>query len=444
LSKDRRYWNKEMETIGPTDLARLGLKMLNRQLAYIKTHSRFYRDKFRAAKQEIEGMSDLKGLQAFPFTTKDELRTSQERSPPFGDYCAQSIDMIVRVHRTSGTSGRPLFLGLSRHDLQVINECGARAFWSGGLRPGMKVIHCLNYSLWLGGFTDHSSLETVGAAVIPFGVGQSRQLIATMKALRVDAISATTSYPGLLAKIMREELFEAPRSLGLKLALLGGEIGVGIPSFRKALEETWGMKAVDANFGLADVLSIFGAECDYRDGLHFLGQGAIICEIRDTRTGEIQELRDGVEGEMVLTNLDKEIQPLLRYRTGDMIQVITTDKCSCGRTGFRLKVLGRTQDVLKVKGLNIYISAIQDVVASFAPSTTGEFQVLLDSPPPIRRLLIKVELAEGSGAKKEELANALRRTMKEKLGIEAEFEVVEPNSLPRFEGKTQRLIRTYE
>jgi phenylacetate-CoA ligase len=262
--------------------------------------------------------------------------------------------------------------------------------------------------------------------------------------LGCDAASATTSYPALLAKTAEEELHIKPDHLGLKLALLGGEIGMGIPSFRKSVEQTWGMKAFDANFGLADVLSNFGAECSYRDGLHFLGQGGVILELVNVNSGDMIEPNDGEEGEIVLTNLDKEAQPLVRYRTGDVIKIITTDRCSCGRTGFRFKVMGRAHDVLKVKGINIYVSAIQDLVASFAPKTNGEFQIVLETPPPILKLTIRFEVTSSMTRNSDSIAGQIQKTVKESLGIEADFEPVPENSLPRFEGKTQRVVRTYE
>lgn len=433
-----------METISPTALSKLEARLLSKQLRYVTKASRFYKDKFGRERVDGGSISDLRRFKRLPLTTKDELRASQERSPPFGDYLAVPLEMVNRIHRTSGTTGRPLFMGLTRNDIALINECGARAFWSAGLRPGMKVVHCMNYSLWLGGYTDHSSLEALGAAVVPFGVGQSKVLLRTIEALRVDAISATTSYPALLAKIAEEELHLRPDSLGLKLALLGGEVGMGVPSFRRSIERAWGMKAFDANFGLADVLSNFGAECRYRDGLHFLGQGGVLLELMDPNSGEMVELDDGEEGELILTNLAKESQPLVRYRTGDIIRVLTTDRCECGRTGFRFSVMGRTHDVLKVKGINIYVSAIQDLIASFAPETNGEFQIVLATPPPISRLQVRFEVATSSEKSPGKLVERMRLAMKETLGIEADFEAMPANSLPRFEGKTQRIVREYE
>ena len=433
-----------METISPAALSELETKLLSKQLRFVMRASPFYREKFGRERIDGRSISDRRKFTRLPFTAKDELRASQERAPPFGEYMTVPLAMVNRIHRTSGTTGRPLFMGLTRHDIELINECGSRAFWSAGVRPGMKVVHCMNYSLWLGGYTDHSTLEALGAAVVPFGVGQSKLLIRTIEALGVDAISATTSYPALLAKVAELELNVRPDSLGLKLALLGGEIGMGIPSFRRSVEQTWGMRAFDANFGLADVLSNFGAECVQRDGLHFLGQGGVMLELIDVNSGDMVGLDDGEEGEMVLTNLDKEAQPLVRYRTGDVIKVTTTDRCECGRTGFRFKVMGRTHDVMKVKGINIYVSAVQDLIASFAPKTTGEFQILLETPPPIRRLAIRFEVASSARNDSDSLAEQMQKTMKEILGIDADFEPVPEKSLPRSEGKTQRVVRAYE
>jgi phenylacetate-CoA ligase len=443
VSNFKEFWDEKAETAPQRDLDALEQKMLKHAIEYASRESQFYHSRIKEAGISPAEVTDRHSLKMVPMTVKDELRISQERAPPFGDYLATSFSQINRVHRTSGTTGRPLFLALTRRDIETMNECGARAFWSAGLRPGMSIVHCMNYCLWTGGYSDHSNLEKTGAAVVPFGVGQSKLLVRTIQLLKVKAISATTSYLGLLENVVREELGVEPRELGLEWAFLGGEMGLSIPSFRKAIEEKWGLRAMDANYGLADVLSILASECSTRDGMHFHGQGKVLCELIEGESGEVIPLEEGAQGEFVLTNLEKEAQPLIRFRSGDIVRVLSTGGCECGRTGFKFKVIGRTQDVLKVKGINIYVSALQEIISAFVPSLSGEFQIVLESPPPISHLRVAVESGSLDSSSATKSMEELRRVAKERLGIEIDFELVARNALPRTEGKTARIVRRY-
>lgn len=254
-------WNPDSETLSPAQRAAREENALARQFAYVMAHSAFYQHKLRGA----SGISTRAELTALPFTEKDELRASQEAHPPFGDYLAAPPETLARVHKTSGTTGRPLYIALTARDIETTHECGARAYVCAGLGRGDRVIHCLNYQLWAGGVTDHLSLERTGATVIPFGVGNTHVLLRTIRDLQVNAISSTPSYLVHLADIVRAELGVEPHELGLRKGFFGGEPGLQNPNVRGAMERTWNLRAMDANYGMADVLSIFGAECARRD-----------------------------------------------------------------------------------------------------------------------------------------------------------------------------------
>lgn len=430
-----------LETLSPDELRAREDVALVKQLAYVMERSAFYQRKFAG----IDQITDREALRVLPFTEKDELRASQEAVPPFGDYLAVSPEQINRVHKTSGTTGRPLYIAMTRRDIETTHACGARAFWAAGLRPGDRVVHCLNYQLWAGGVTDHLSLERTGATVVPFGVGNTSGLLRAIRDLQVNAISCTPSYLVHLADIVRTELGIEPGELGLRKGLFGGEPGLQNPTVRDKIEQTWRLRAMDANYGMADVLSIFGGECEARAGLHFHGQGALLVELIDPATLAPLDIKTGAVGEFVYTNLTREAQPLVRYRSHDAVEIVSGEACRCGRTGFRFRVLGRSDDMLHVRGVNVFPTAIGEVLATFARELTGEFQIVLDAPPPYNQLPLCAEFApEVSRDALPALSARVVRTLQDRLNFRAALELVPPGTLPRTEGKTSRVVRRYE
>jgi len=297
----------------------------------------------------------------------------------------------------------------------------------------------------MGGVTDHFNLETTGATVFPFGVGNSRQLVRVIREAGINAISSTPSYPRYLEGIVREELGIDPRDLGLELGLFGGEPGLENPAYRQRIENTWGMKAQNANYGVSDVLCNFAAVCRENYQLHFLGTGALLFQLIDPETGEDLPIEEGTVGEMVLTHLDKEAQPLVRYRTSDVLEILGVGPCSCGRTGLRFRVVGRADDMVHVKGINVFPNGIARVLESMVPEVTGEFQIVLDHPPPYAHLNITVESGAQKGAEDQEnLKERIAMKLKEELNFKAIITLVPPGSIKRTEmGKAIRVVRTY-
>ena len=435
---NRSMWNAEVETIGEAEQTAMERDKLARQIDYVYSESPFYRSKLDGAglvPRDVRGRQDLPRL---PFTTKAELRESQEREPPFGDYLASSRELVTTVHRSSGSTGKFIYTVLTDRDMEQTNECGARAFWAAGLRPRHTVVHCLNYSLWMGGFTDHRNLATTGASVVPFGVGDSRRLVRTIGELGVDAISCTPSYPSRLAGVVRDELGIDPSELGLELGLFGGEPGIEDVGFKARMEETWGFKARNANYGMAEVLCNFASVCDEADELHFLGQGAVLAELIDPSSMEVLPIEAGASGEIVLTNLDREAQPLVRYRTRDLIGVMGTGPCTCGRTGFRFRVTGRSDDMLHVSGINVFPSGIAEVLNTLAPDVNGEFQVVVSGPGPYDSLDILVESDHGADSLRVRIEDEIRHA----LSCRANVQLVSPGTVPQSAvGKAVRVVR---
>ena len=289
------------------------------------------------------------------------------------------------------------------------------------------------------------NLETTGATVFPFGVGNSRQLVRVIREAGITVLSSTPSYPKYLEQVVRDEVGIEPRELGLKVGLFGGEPGLDNPVYRKRIEDAWGMKAQNANYGVSDVLCNFAAVCDVNYQLHFLGTGALLFQLIDPRSGEDLPMEEGVIGEMVLTHLAKEAQPLVRYRTSDLFEILGIGPCACGRTGPRFKVIGRADNMLHVKGINVFPNGIAQVLEAMVPDVTGEFQIVLSHPSPYTHLDITVE--QGAGIRPAELEGLRKRVtsqLKEHLNFAAEVTLVPPNTIERTQmGKAIRVLRNY-
>jgi phenylacetate-CoA ligase len=441
---ERIFWDEAIETMEPAALRRLENERLQAQLDLVWACSAFYQAKFAEAGVKREAIRDLADLALLPFTEKDECRRSQVEQPPFGSYLAAAPDQIIRAHKTSGTTGRALYVALTRRDRNVMTECGARCYWASGLRPGDRVVHCLNYRLWVGGYSDHDSLETTGATVVPFGVGETALLIQTIRELGINAISATPSYMLPLAEAVRAQGIE-PRELGLRKGFFGAEPGMSESGLRARMEELWGMRAMDANFGMADVLSLLGSECERRDGLHFQAQGYVAVELIEPESGIPLPITAGAEGELVYTHLYKEAQPIIRYRARDVVRILATEPCACGRTSFRFRMLGRSDDMLHVRGVNVFPTGVGNVLARLSDRLSGEFLIIVDHPPPYQYLHVQVELAPGLTPEQAgDLPERVIQTLRQHLSFRAEPELVPYGTIPRTAGKARRVIRTYQ
>lgn len=403
----------------------------SRQRAHVLAHSDFFRELW-AGRPVPERLDDLAAL---PLCDKAQLRAAQAARPPFGSYLATSPEAVNRLHRTSGTTGQAMNLALSAADTHLTAVVGGRSHRAAGLGPGDRVVHCLNYQMWMGGLSDHLTLEQTGALVIPFGVGSTRLLIETMRELKVTAISCTPSYPAVLQQVIAAEFPGlAPRDLGLRLGLFGGEAGLDNPDLRRRLTEVWGMAPRNANYGVSDVLSNFAGQCEHDDDLHFLGGDVLWPELVDPEGGASRRLEEGARGELVLTHLVKQCQPLVRFRTGDIVVVTGIGPCRCGRTGMRFRVVGRSDDMVVVRGINVFPTMVADVLNAMA-GLNGEYRIRLAGPGPYDRLPVEVEGEAGVVAA--EVAGRLH----EALRVTAAVTVLPVGTLPRTAGKTRRVIR---
>lgn len=408
------------------------------QRAHVATHSEFYQALWNGRRPP----RDPRDLPELPLSDKALLRISQADHPPFGNYLAAPRKAVTRLHRTSGTTGQAMNLALSARDCEITERVGGRSHRAAGLTPEHTVVHCLNYQMWMGGVTDHLTLERTGATVVPFGVGGTELLIRTIREIGITAISCTPSYPAVLERVLAERFADLrPRDLGLKLGLFGGEAGLDDPALRERIRETWGMEPRNANYGVSDVLSNFAAQCDHDTRLHFLAGDVLYPELIDLETGAPLPIEDGREGELVLTHLVRDCQPLVRFRSGDIIAVDDTSRCRCGRTGMRFRVVGRSDDMVVVRGLNLFPTMVAAVIGRFA-ELSGDYRIVLDEKPPHAVLPVQVELMKGNRAA-DGLGAKIEQAIKLELGATARVTVLPENSFPITEGKTKRVIRTY-
>lgn len=408
----------------------------DKQRAHVAAHSAFYQQLWDGAKPP----ADLRDLSALPLSDKAGLRLSQAAHPPFGDYLATPRATANRLHRTSGTTGQAMNLALSARDSAITAAVGGRCHRAAGLTAEHTVVHCLNYQMWMGGVTDHMTLEAAGALVVPFGVGSTELLIRTIEEVGINAISCTPSYPAVLERVL-DRLGMKPRDLGLKLGLFGGEPGLDDPALRDRIRETWGMEPRNANYGVSDVFSNFAAQCEHDSRLHFMASDVLWPELIDPDSAAPLPLQAGVEGELVLTHLARDCQPLVRFRTGDIIAVDETDPCACGRHGFRFRVVGRSDDMVVVRGLNLFPSMVAAVLSGI-DALSGDYRIVLDTPPPYDALPLTAELARGVEAT-EALRGTVEQAVKRTLGASARVTLVPHGTFPVTEGKTKRVLREY-
>ena len=439
-NKYSEYWNEEMETLSPERYYDIQDKVLLKQLEYVWKKSVFYKKKFCEAGVELEDIKKLEDLSKLPFTEKAELRDSQIASPPLGTHVACSIGKVKRIYSTSGTTGRPTFIGLTQRDLKVWREASCRAFWTGGFRPDSIVPLAVAPFFIAASYAD--SIEAIGT-VVPIGVGATDRLIAAFQHIGANALLATSSFPLAFASALEKRGIN-PRSLGIKVILAGGEPGAAIPSVRQKVEETFGCLFLEM-MGNGDMCGEMWSECRYKGGMHFIAQGMVHPEIINPDTSEILEIKEETRGELVYTSLNRECMPLVRFRSRDHVVVTQTD-CECGRTGFGIRVFGRTDDMIIVQGVNVYPAAVRDIVASLAPRITGAIEIQLYSPPPEGwkpPIHIKVEYGKEPGDLAQ-LKQEIEALIREKLIFRASIDLVPPDTLPKYEYKAELVRRAWK
>lgn len=424
-------WDR-METLPREDMERFQLDRLKSVVRRVYQKVPFYRNRLKGMgfkPNELKNLSDLKKL---PFTVKDDLRDNY----PYGLF-AVPLEKMIRIHASSGTTGRPTVVGYTRKDLRTWSELVARVVVQAGVKPRDVVQICFSYGLFTGGFGLHYGLERVGATVVPASAGNTQRQLRLMQDFNTTALVSTPTYALYIAEVARENGLD-PARLGLRLGLFGSE--PWSEGLRHELQTAWGFVATD-NYGMSELIGPgVSGECRLQDGLH-ISEDHFLPEIIDPETGET--LPPGEKGELVITTLTKEGLPLLRYRTRDLT-VLDYTPCPCGRTTVRMRrVFGRTDDMLIIRGVNVFPSQVEEILMD-TPGVGPHFQIIVDRKGYLDEFEVQVELAADyfTGAFRD--LEALERNIKERLqstlNITPKVKLVEYRSLERTAGKAKRVI----
>jgi phenylacetate-CoA ligase len=375
------------------------------------------------------GFSDrLADIAQLPLTEKAELRATVTPENPVGAHLCATPSEIVRIYSTSGTTGAPTYIPLTAGDLDNWVTGSASSYAASGVQPGQRIVSTYNAGPFVAGAA-LAAFDRIGLCHIPVGTGNTARLVQAIERLEPEAVVTTPSYAAYLAE--NHDL----RASSVERVLVAGEPGGGEPAFRARLEAGWGARVTEA-MGIGDIgVSLWG-ECEEQGGMHLGARGFVHVELIEPETGQAIELEDGVTGELVLTHLQHRAAPLLRFRTRDHVQV-RTSPCRCGRTAPRVRCIGRTDDMLIVRGVNVFPAAVREVVSAFVPEVSGQILVrpqtagVKQEPP----LPVSVELAGGTTADAA-LAEAIRSRLRDVLLVQTHVELVPWGSLRRSEYKS--------
>jgi phenylacetate-CoA ligase len=383
-------WEREVEAAPWEEVRRLSVGAWERQYRRLRESSPFYARKWREAGAGNSFVS-LADLSQLPFTTKQELKEALDEDPPFGSNLCVTPEQVKRVYQTSGTTGSPSVLALTRTDMETWTTMGTRSYYATGIHEHSSVLTTFGAGPFVAGHT-HFVLLRIGTRSVPVAPGDTERVIFGLRSGLADTLLATASFAQYLANRMEKE--DGRGDWKLSHVVTGGEPGGGIPAIRDHIQRTLGVTVTEV-MGIGDIApSLFG-ECTHQQGMHFCGAGHVWVELIDPETREPMEIETGAEGELVYTTLTREAMPVVRFLGGDVARIEGTT-CECGRTSFRQRVIGRRDDMFIVRGVNVYPTAILSIVGDFRPRVTGRARVVRPGPetsiePPIP---VEVEVTE--------------------------------------------------
>jgi phenylacetate-CoA ligase len=386
-------WDRPVETASADEVFALASAAWEKQLAHLLEGSTFYRRKLQEAVAGSKSPA-LADLHELPFTTKEELKKASDEEPPFGSNGGVPAERVKRVYQTSGSTGAPSVIALSRADIETWTAIGTRTYYATGIHDHSTVISTFGAGPFVAGHT-HFVLSRIGSRSVPVAPGDTDRVLFGLRAGLADTLIGTPSFAQYLANRL-EQGDSDPRALALNHIVTGGEPGGGIPAVRDHIQEVLGV-TVNEVMGIGDVSpSLFG-ECPRQQGMHFCGTGFIWPELVDPETRESIAIEAGAVGELVYTSLAREAMPVVRFLSADIVRIEGTG-CECGRTSFRMRCIGRQDDMFIVRGVNVYPTAVLAVIGDFRPEVTGRARVIrtggaVSVEPPIP---VEVEVPDGA------------------------------------------------
>lgn len=424
-------WAKE-ETLSRQEIEEIQLTRLKETVNRVWEKVPAYRKKMEEAGVRPEHIQTLKDLSKLPFVTKQDLRDNY----PFGLFAVPKEE-LVRIHASSGTTGKPTVVGYTRRDLQMWTECVSRIAVMGGATKQDVAQICFGYGMFTGALGLHYGLENIGATMVPSSTGNSEKQIMYMQDFGTTLLVATPSYALRLAEVAYQMGVDPKKDLKVKIGLVGSELLT--EAMRTEMHKLWGDEMlVTSNYGMSELMGPgVSGECQYMQGMH-INEDYFIPEIIDPKTGEV--LPPGEKGELVVTCIYKEALPLIRYRTKDVTRLLY-EPCQCGRTTCRMENLdGRTDDMLKIRGVNVFPSQIEEVILG-VDEIGPHYEIILTRKDHADRMEIRVELLKATDSYKEleEIEKKIKSRLRIVLGLDAKIRLESPNTLQRFEGKAKRV-----
>jgi phenylacetate-CoA ligase len=426
------FWNSKIECMRKEDLKALQYRELKSLVNNLYSFNRFYHDRMKAANVHPDDITSIADASKLPFMYKQDLRDNY----PTNMFTVSNSE-VVRYHVSSGTTGKPTLVGYTRNDLEYWTEALARSLTSVGIGADDTMQVSYGYGLFTGGLGLHYGAERVGATVLPASTGSTERQIELIKDLGVTAIACTPSYLIHMGDVAKRMGIDFRKDTKLRKAVLGAE--PWSDGMRRHIEDSMGIRAFDI-YGTSEMAGPMFTECEERNGIHMAGD-LVYCEIIDPDTGE--NLEPGQKGELVVTMLKKEAMPMIRYRIKD-ITSLDEEECPCGRTSPRIsRISGRSDDMLIIRGINVFPSQIEYTLMQI-PQLAGHYMIIVTREGALDRMVVQVEIKEEAFSDKVEDMNKLRSyvesQLKKYLNIAAEVELKAPGELPRFEGKSKRVV----
>lgn len=431
--KDAPCWHP-VEMMPLDELRKLQDEKLVEQMAYLKGRSEFYQKKFADAGVTFDEIRTVEDLQKLPFTYKTEIRESLHAKPPFGLHLAADRKDVFQMQASSGTTGSPSYVALTEDDAEMWHEMDARCFFAAGIRPGDMSLHAFAMAKgFVGGLPISQSMQYMGVVDIPIGAdGGADRLLRAAADLRPRVLAGAPNFTMFLAEKAPEILGVEASTLGVEVVLVGGEPGGGIPAIREKIEKLWGAKCCEM-LGGTDMGVAYWGECHHQQGMHMVAPDYIITELLDPETEKVIPFTDGAEGELVYTAIGRQANPLVRFRSGDHVEVLGTT-CACGRTGPKVRCIGRTDDMLIIRGANVFPSAIQSVITGMVPETNGVMRVYADFEGHTSQGALKVLVERGparSPADDAELKKSIETHLRNSLAFKADVRIVDADTFEK-------------